>query len=167
MRTFLFEWKKLIVCHKGWLAVLLALMASFSYWQLSDAPASLEIEQYYRDYAYYLRNVKGELTEEKIAYIESIASQAVAAKSEIPQCYLEFYAGKIPREEFDDQMQKLQDIAARYRGINALYEQYVYARGDRSNRYMVYPNGLAALLENGTPNVFLIITLLFLLVPLF
>lgn len=167
MRTFLYEWKKLIVCHKGWLVVLLALMGSICYWQLSDAPKFLEIEQYYSDYEYFLHHVKGELTEEKIAYIESIASQAVAAKTAIPQFYLDFYAGKISKEEFDDQIQKLQDLVTRYRGINALYEQYVYARGATENRYMVYPNGWAALLENGTPNVFLAIALLFLIVPLF
>ncbi len=167
MRTFLFEWKKLLICRRGWLVILSAFVIKFGYLLIVDSPEFANIELYRNDYMYYMQKVEGRLNGEKINYIEETASQSAAAKSEIAQSYSDFYAGNISEEECDQQVLKQQDFAVRYKGMNALYEQYLYARQQPECRYIVYPNGWAALLQNDRQDLFFVLVLLVLLIPLF
>jgi len=163
----LFEWKKIFLYKKGWLILLAALLLAPCVWIVVEEPLNMEIELYRESYQYYLQDVKGQLTEEKIQYIESAASKAAAASGKITQLYLDFYAGDIPEEEFQKQMAEWQEIAIGYQGMNALYEQYLYARQMKEERYLVYPNGWFALLGDDTLNFILIGALALLLIPLF
>lgn len=167
MRAFLFEWKKLLICCRGWLIILSVLVIKLGYLLIADSPEYANIELYRNDYIYYMQNVEGRLTGEKINYIEETASRSAAAKSEISQSYSDFYAGNISERECDWQVLKQQDFAVRYKGMNALYEQYLYARQQPECRYMVYPNGWAALLQNDRLDLLFVLTLLVLLIPMF
>lgn len=167
MRTFLFEWKKLLICRRGWLIILSALVIKLGYLLLAVSPKFTNIELYRNDYMYYMQNVEGRLTREKINYIESTASQSAAAKSEITQSYADFYAGNISEEECGLQVLEWRDLSMRYKGMNALYEQYLYARQQPECRYMIYPNGWSVLLQNDGLDLLFVLTLLVLLIPLF
>ena len=70
MRTFLFEWKKLLICRRGWLVILSAFVIKFGYLLIVDSPEFANIELYRNDYMYYMQKVEGRLNGEKINYIE-------------------------------------------------------------------------------------------------
>lgn len=167
MKLFLYEWKKLLFYQKGWLVILVALGLRLCAWVLTDAPAYAQIELYRDAYLDSIEGVEGKLNEEKTAAIESDAARTAAAEDELKQTYLELYAGTISEAECGEKVRELSALADRYRGMNALYEQYLYARQDAENRYLLYPNGWAALLRTGTPDFILLGALFWLIVPLY
>lgn len=167
MRTFLFECKKMIIFRKGWIVILLTFAAALGYWQVSDTPAYEAIEIYRDDYEYFLQNVNGRLTEEKRNYIEAAATQAASANKKRTQLYLDFYAGKVSEDQLKRELPELCDATEHYGGVNALYDQYIYVRQQPESRYMVYPNGWAALLGDSKAYIFLMLALFALIIPLF
>lgn len=167
MKLFFYEWKKLLFYQKGWLIILTALLLKLGYLGITDSPSYADIDLYRDAYLYYLQNVEGELNEEKNAYIENNVKLTASAEDELTETYLNFYAGNISEKECEEKARKLNTLSDRYRGMNALYEQYLYARQEPVKRWLVYPNGWAALLQSDQPDFFMLGTLLLLIVPLF
>ena len=166
MQIVLYEWKKIFINQRGWLVILVALMLKMGYLLIVDTPEYVEVEQYRNDYMYYMQNVNGKLSDEKTHYIEAIASQSAAVKDIISQTYLDFYAGNISEKECNLKVEELSGIAKRSQGMNALYEQYLYVRQQPENRYMMYPNGWAALLQEDELDFFFLTALLILIIQL-
>ena len=166
MELFRFESKKLLIHQKGLLILLAFMAAAVAFWVITDSPAAPDMELYRASYEKELAQVEGALTQEKRNWIENTFSESFRAKQQLPQLYQAYYAGSLSKEEFEAQKATLQESAARYQGLNVLYDQYMYVRGSESDRWLIYTNGWDALLSRDAPNLFFIAALVLLLIPL-
>ena len=166
MELFRFESKKLLIHQKGLLILLAFMAAAVAFWVITDSPAAPDMELYRASYEKELAQVEGALTQEKRNWIENAFSESFRAKQQLPQLYQAYYAGSLSKEEFEAQKATLQESAARYQGLNVLYDQYMYVRGSESDRWLIYTNGWDALLSRDAPNLFFIAALVLLLLPL-
>lgn len=166
MELFRFESKKMLIHQKGLLILLAFMAAAVAFWVITDSPAAPDMELYRASYEKELPQVEGALTQEKRNWIENAFSESFRAKQQLPQLYQAYYAGSLSKEEFEAQKATLQESAARYQGLNVLYDQYMYVRGSESDRWLIYTNGWDALLSRDAPNLFFIAALVLLLIPL-
>lgn len=166
MDLFRCESKKLLIHQKGLLILLAFMIAAVVFWVITDSPAAPDMELYRASYEKEVSRVEGALTKEKRNWIENAFSESFRAKQQLPQLYQAYYAGYLSAEEFEAQKITLQESAARYQGLNVLYEQYMYVRGSESNRWLFYTNGWDALLSKDVPNFFFIAAMVLLLLPL-
>lgn len=165
MRIFANELNKMIFHQKGWLIISLSITLSMCFWIVSDSPATPDMELYRTAYEEELSHVSGPLSTEKRVWIDDAFSKSFAAKQQLAELYRRYYTGLITEEDFSTQKEVLQQDANRYHGLNVLYDQYLYVRESDTNRWFLYTNGWDAFLSNDSVNLFLIVTLLLMLLP--
>lgn len=166
MALFAVELKKLMIKRRGLLLIALFFLLQLGFLFLLDMPVNENMEVCREEYTYYLSEVEGPLTKKTTAFIDDISKQMKEASLEIPRLYNNFYDGNITKKELEIQVTPYEEVQSRKNGFNLLYEQFIYARENPENRYLLYDNGWNALLTCGTFDIVFVALLLLTITPI-
>lgn len=167
MELFASEVKKMMIKRRGLPLIVLFFLLQLGFLFLTDTPVNENMEACRKDYIYYLSGIEGRLTEETTVFIEDISKQMREASLEIPRLYNSFYDRNITKKELEIQAAPYEEVQRHKNGFNLLYEQFIYARENPENRYLLYDNGWNALLTCDTFNIVFVALLLLTITPIF
>lgn len=167
MELFTFELKKMLFKRCGLLLIALFFLLRLGSLVFLDTPVNEDLELYREDYAFYLSQAKGHLTEESAALLDGISQKITEASVEIPRLYNSFYDGNIAQEELTAQAAPYEETLSRQNGFQLLYEQFIYARESPENRYLLYDNGWNGLLTGDALDMGFMGLLLLTITPIF
>lgn len=160
------EWKKLWIKHNAWLFVCSFSLVLILSWQNS-------IHEVYqgkpRDGAYfqYLDKVEGKLSDDKEAFLEKEAITLNTALKDLDQLYTDYYDNKINEKEFRARKSQLLQRASGKSGFEQIFKQYLYARENKENRYILDDRAWSPLLSSVNIDYWLILIILLTIIPLF
>lgn len=167
MVGFLYEVKKMMLYQRGLLYIVLVLLLDMAWLVLSDSPYDSAMEQYKKEYEWYLEKVNGYCTEESALYLEQEAGRIAEAKRTQSTLLEQYYDGKISDREYQKECQEIEQTLAHQNGFEVIYQQYLYICENAKNRYFLQTNGWAGLLGKGTLNFFLFLGILLIVTPVF
>lgn len=167
MSSFAYELKKIMVCQKGALYLVLILLFSTLLLVISDHPYDSSMEQYKSEYEWYLDKVNGYCTKESAAYLEKEAEEIAEAKRRESNTLENYYDGKISEAEYNRQREENSKILEHQNGFEVIYQKYLYICENMDNRYFLQTNGWAGLLSDGTLNFLLVLGILLFVTPVF
>ena len=160
METFGYEVKKSLFYQKGWLIALLFCIISIVAIVRNSMPTDVEQAAAPEQYNYYLDKVRGELTEDKEAYLLETAEDITNAKIQYKRLQDRYYAKEISEDEFVSGVRPLEQILKNEQGFNAIYSQYRYVYENPSNRYFIATNGWSMLLSANVESIIVICSFL-------
>lgn len=161
-----YEWKKLLFGRKGWLLILVLLIAEFAATLLFTQPYDKVLETHRDVYESYLARVEGSLTEEKRTFLESEMERLNNIHQELEQLKRDYYSGAVTEEEYRNAFDLLASEDAKYTGYSRLYSQYIFVR-ESDDRSFLYTGGWEVLLTNQEPDYLFLLALIILLTPIF
>lgn len=164
MTLWKYEIKKMFFIHKGMMIVLLFCFAELALLIFGDVPANTDAALYREEYLYYLEQVDGPYTEEKSAFLENEARAIAEAKSGLEQIYKQYRSGQTGG---DMHIQSYTDRLSHAAGFDVIYDQYLYANEEPSNRYFLDANGWAGLMADSGLDFPLILAIGLLAVPVY
>lgn len=167
MKLLLCELKKLLFKRCGLLLIALFFLLRLGFLILLNGPVNEDLELYREDYAFYLAQAGGPLTEESVTLLDGISQKITEASVEIPRLYNRFYDGAITQEELSSQAAPYEETLSRQNGFELLYEQFIYAREDPERRYLLYDNGWNGLLTGDALDIGFVGLLLLTITPVF
>ncbi len=167
MQIMLYEIKKMYIVQKGLLFVLLFALLSICLLLIGDKPANPLLEEQIDQYSIYLDKVKGQLSAESEHYLQAEAHKLNEAKTSLDCLYDDYYDGKIPKQEFIQEQNRLENSLRNQGGFEQIFQQYVFMRENQENRYFVYTNGWDALLAGEAIDFTMLIIILLLVTPVF
>lgn len=167
MSGFVYELKKIMICQRGALYLVLILVFSTLLLVISDNPYDSSMEQYKSEYEWYLDKVNGYCTEKSAAYLEKEAEEIAEAKRRENAALENYYDGEISEAEYNRQREENSKILKHQNGFEVIYQQYLYICENMDNRYFLQTNGWAGLLSGGTLNFLLVLGILLLVTPVF
>lgn len=161
-----YEWKKLLFVRKGWLIILLCLIAEIIGTLFFTQPYDLVLENHREVYEAYLAEVQGSLTTEKRAYLENEMERLNIVHQELEQLKRNYYSGKITEDVYRRCFERLAKENEKYTGFSKLYSQYIFVR-ESEKRSFLYTGGWEVLLTNQAPDYLVMLLLIVLLTPVF
>lgn len=167
MRLLSCELKKLLFKRRSLLLIALFFLLRLGSLLLLDTPVNEELELYREDYAFYLTQAEGALTEESAALLDGISQKITEASVEIPRLYNRFYDRNIAQEELLSKVAPYEETLSRQNGFELLYAQFIYAREDPERRYLLYDNGWNGLLTRDALDIGFVGLLLLIITPIF
>lgn len=161
-----YEWKKLLIGRKGWLLILVLLIADLGSMLLFTKPYDSVLENNRAVYETYLAQVEGLLTEEKRNYLETEMERLNSVHQELEQLKRDYYSGKVTEEAYRETFDQLAAEDAKYTGFSKLYSQYIFVR-ESADRSFLYTGGWEVLLTDQQPDYLFLLALIVLLTPIF
>lgn len=162
-----YEWKKMLLYRRGLWLVIVFLAAELLGTVLFTQPFDRELEDHRSVYEQYLRQVEGQLTDEKRDYIETEMSRLNTAYQSMESLKSAYYAGQIAKEEYRSRFDQLQRDYEAYPGFAKLYSQYIYVREAPQSRFFLYTGGWERLLNDRQPDYPMLLLLVLLITPIF
>ena len=162
MSVFSYEWKKLMIYQRGLCYILATLLVSTVWLAATDRPQNSAMEEYRKEYEWYLERLAGVCTEEKAAWLEQEARAITEARYARSQSQESYYSGQITAEQYERQIAEVNTVLAHEHGFEAVYRQYLYVCENTGNRYFLKTNGWAGLFSSQTLDfpLFLVILIL-------
>ena len=162
MSVFSYEWKKLMIYQRGLCYILATLLVSTVWLAATDRPQNSAMEEYRKEYEWYLERLAGACTEEKAAWLEQEARAITEARYARSQSQESYYNGQITAEQYERQIAEVNTVLAHEHGFEAVYRQYLYVCENTGNRYFLKTNGWAGLFSSQTLDfpLFLVILIL-------
>lgn len=161
-----YEWRKLLIGRKGWLLILVFLIAEFGSMLLFTKPYDSVLENHRAVYETYLAQVEGPLTPEKREYLESEMERLNTVHQDLEQIKQDYYSGAITEESYREAFDRLAPEDANYTGFSKLYSQYIFVR-ESEERSFLYTGGWEVLLTDQEPDYLFLLALIVLLTPIF
>lgn len=161
-----YEWKKLLFGRKGWLLILVFLIAEFAGTLLFTKPYDAVLENNRAVYEACLSQVEGSLTEEKRAFLESGMERFDSVRQELEQLKRDYYSGNVIEEEYRESFDLLAAEDGKYTGFSKLYSQYIFVR-ESDDRSFLYTGGWEVLLTDQEPDYLFLLAMIILLAPIF
>lgn len=153
--------------QKGFLFILLSLLLMIAALAAGDVPANSVEELYGEEYSFYMNQLEGAYTPEKELFLEEEAERISEAKISLQKLYNNYYDGKISETYFKAGIEECERIIKNERGFEVIYEQLLYIKENPENRYFMKTNGWNGLLADKTLDLFLTVTILLLITPVF
>lgn len=160
------EWRKLWIKRRVWLYVSVFGLFLVLSWQLSIMDL---YQQDPRDdfYFQYLERVEGQLTDEKEHFLETEAASLDADGKALEQLYSDYYDNHIDDETFREQETQLLQRVAAGNGFQQIFKQYMYARENKDNRFILDDRAWNILLGSVNMDYLLLLIILIITVPIF
>ncbi len=162
MKANLYEWKKILWYRKGLLLIILFVLLRILSLLLFDQPMNSDIINYEEGYQYYLAMTEGKLDEVKVTLFEEISNDFSEAESRLQTIYSDYSDGEINESEYQSRLSSLEATMSYKPGFLVLFKQFIYARADQENRYLLDTNAWDALLSHDTLNILLVIVIMIL-----
>ena len=167
MSGFMYEVKKIMLHQKGLLYIVLVLLLSAAWLIVSDSPYDSAMEQYKREYEWYLEQVNGYCTDENAFYLEQEAGRITEAERKQRDLLESYYDGKISESDYKQESREIGEVLEHQNGFEVIYQQYLYICENAENRYFLQTNGWTGLLGGGTLDFVLFLGILLLVTPVF
>lgn len=161
-----YEWKKLLIGRKGWLLIMVLLLAELGAMMLFTKPYDSVLENNRAVYETYLAEVEGPLTEEKRSFLEAEMERLNSVHQELEQLKRDYYSGEVTEEVYRENFDRLAAEDAKYTGFSKLYSQYIFVR-ESADRSFLYTGGWEVLLTDQQPDYLFLLVLIILLTPIF
>ena len=132
-----YEWKKLM-CHSGGFLIFLVfiLLEIFELLFSYDRDIS-EAGRYRPFYTKYLSSVTGSLDGETAKFFSEKDAEFSRAESLLQTIYQRYSRGELTQEAYRAELEELEQLQASKKGYDVLYRQYLYARENPENRYLL------------------------------
>ena len=163
----IYEIKKMFYHQKGFIFVMLFIIASTCMLFMSDKPFDSAVEDDLKQYKTYINQIEGHTSKETELFLTNESKSINEARISLDKLYDQYYNGEIEEIEFSNERNRLETILENQNGFELVYEQYLYVRENSENRYFLYRNGWDGLLSNEGLDFLLILTILLLTVPVF
>lgn len=162
MSVFTYELKKIMLFQKGLLYIIAFLLISTLWLVVTDTPQDSAMEQYRKEYEWYLEKVEGACTDEAAAFLEQEAAAIAEANSTRRDLLEQYYSGVITEELYEQKSAALDAITENENGFEVVYQQYLYVCENKDNHYFLQTNGWSGLFGNSTLDfpLFLVVLLL-------
>ena len=162
MSVFFYEWKKLMIYQRNLFYILAGLLISTVWLAVTDRPQNSGMEEYCKEYQWYLERLDGAYTEEKAAWLEQEAQAVTEARYARSGSQESYYSGQITAEQYERQIAEAGAVLAHEHGFEIAYRQYLYICENTGNRYFLKTNGWAGLFAAQTLDfpLFLVILIL-------
>lgn len=162
MSVFTYELKKIMLFQKGLLYIIAFLLISTLWLVVTDTPQDSAMEQYRKEYEWYLEKVEGACTDEAAAFLEQEAAAIAEANSTRRDLLEQYYSGVITEELYEQKSAALDSITENENGFEVVYQQYLYVCENKDNHYFLQTNGWSGLFGNSTLDfpLFLVVLLL-------
>ena len=167
MSVFSYEWKKLMIFQRGLLYILAVLLVSTVWLAATDRPQNSAMEEYRKEYEWYLERLDGACTEEKAAWLEQQAQAITEARNTRTRLQESYYSNQITEEQYERQLAEAGTVLAHEHGFEAVYQQYLYICENTGNRYFLNTNGWAGLFAAQTLDFPLFLAVLILATTVF
>lgn len=167
MRTFLFEWRKMMRHHLGFVIIPAFAVITVGLIILLDSPYNTKMEVVKESYIQYMEKLSGPLTDENAEFVEQEGDAITDAEAQRSFLYDQFYERTIDENELHTGLAKLEPVLSRAYAYDIVYEQYQYVSGNRENRYLLPTNGWNALLARNDLDIMLYLVILLLITPVF
>lgn len=161
----MYEVKKIMLCQRGLFYIVLVLLFGTVWLALSDHPYDSAMEQYKKEYEWYLEKVNGYCTEESSLYLEQEAERIAKAKERRSSLLENYYDGKISESEYKKESREIEKVLEHQNGFEVIYQQYLYICENAGNRCFLQTNGWMGLLGKGTLNFILFLGILLIVTP--
>lgn len=132
-----------------------------------DTPKNPDIELNSEQYAYYLNQVNGALTDEKERFFTDESKRISDANVALEKAYNDYYDGNISENELLNVSRPLEEIVKNESGFKVIFDQYSYIRENPDNRYFLSTNGWDGLLSTDSLDLLFLLLLLVLITPVF
>lgn len=167
MSGFMYEVKKIMFCQRGLFYIALVLLLDMVWLALSDSPYDNAMEQYKKEYEWYLEKVNGYCTEQSSLYLEQEAERIMEAKEKQNSLLENYYDGKISESEYKRESWEMEKVLEHQNGFEVIYQQYLYICENAENRCFLQTNGWMGLLGKSTLNFILFMGILLIVTPVF
>lgn len=155
-----YEWKKLM-CHSGGLLIVWAFILLEVLGLIFSHGSELSENRRYRSfYGQYLSHVAGKVDEETTYFFAERNEEFSRAESLLQTIYQRYSSGELTEEEYRSQLGELEQLMAGRKGYDVLYRQYLYARENQENRYLLDTNAWAALISVESLDIILLLTIM-------
>ena len=122
----MYEVKKIMLHQKGLLYIVLVLLLSAAWLIVSDSPYDSAMEQYKREYEWYLEQVNGYCTDENALYLEQEAGRITEAERKQRDLLESYYDGKISESDYKQESREIGEVLEHQNGFEVIYQQYLY-----------------------------------------
>jgi hypothetical protein len=116
------ELYKMLFSAKGWLAILVALLIGYQTVRFEEVRFDTDDNYYHQ----YMRRLSGELTGEKIRFIEEEKSRFDQLSLMYAEAERSFAEERITAEQYNERIAELEALAAGQKAFARLYEQYLH-----------------------------------------
>ncbi len=141
MNLFLQEYKKLLICQRGLLIVIVVCMLHI-FFSVSGSTAYFILEEKYKEqYQEYLSVFGGQVTEEKKQFLLDEEKQILMEEMLFSELSNRLYSGEISVEEYDRQISCSSQVFEKKMALNQIRSRYHYAQISPENRYVTAENG--------------------------
>lgn len=162
-----FEFKKLYLKQRGVLIVLLVIFFEIIMRFITGYDSNYIIDRNENTYHQYLQEYEGKITSQKIQSLQEEYQNVKKAAAKIQDCKEQYQKEKITKEEYQEIAKKYFRKTNNGSVFNIVYNQYIYAKEDVTQRYMLDTRGWETLLCHQDLNMILVIGIVVLCSPLF
>ena len=161
MKLFMSEFKKMFIFNKGYIILILVILAQVFYYNYENKYYNISIEQHKTLYHENLATYGGEIDVLKKDKLNELEKNINASEIESLQLFDKLYQGELTPDEYDKQLMLFRDISNKKAVLKELQQQYYYAEDDPSKRYVMDTNGWSTAMNNNGLDLILIIYVIF------
>ncbi len=155
-----YEWKKLM-CHSGGLLIVVAfVLLEIFRLIISHGSGLAENKRHRTFYEQYLSYVVGKVDEETTDFFSERNEEFSRAESLLQTICQRYSLGELTEEEYRSQLGELEQLMAGQKGYDVLYKQYLYARENPENRYLLDTNAWDALISEESLDIGLLLAIM-------
>lgn len=155
-----YEWKKLM-CHSGGLLIVVAfVLLEIFRLIISHGSGLAENKRHRTFYEQYLSYVVGKVDEETTDFFSERNEEFSRAESLLQTICQRYSSGELTEEEYRSQLGELEQLMAGQKGYDVLYKQYLYARENPENRYLLDTNAWDALISEESLDIGLLLAIM-------
>lgn len=142
-----YEWKKLMRHSKVFWMIMAFVILKVLELMVSHGPGMAEAGRYSSSYGEYLSVVEGRVDEGTAEFFSAKDEEFSRAESLLQTIYQKYSSGEWTEEEYRSRLGELERLMATKEGYDVLYSQYLYARENPKNRYLLDTNAWEALIS--------------------
>ena len=155
-----YEWKKLMCHSEGLLIVVAFVLLEIFRLIISHGSGLAENKRHGTFYEQYLSYVVGKVDEETTDFFSERNEEFSRAESLLQTIYQRYSSGELTEEEYRSQLGELEQLMAGQKGYDVLYKQYLYARENPENRYLLDTNAWDALISEESLDIGLLLAIM-------
>lgn len=166
MRILTCELKKMLYYRYGFITLLCFFAVFTLSLALFDNAINPEAEYHSEEYNYYLDMMQGQVSDEKVDFLENESLLIAETKIALEKLYEGYYDGNITQSDFNAKLPQYQSVLENENGFEIIYNQLLYVNENTDTRYFADTNGWHALLSSHYADYVLIILVIVLIIPI-
>ena len=155
-----YEWKKLMYHSGGGLIIAVFILLEVLGLIISHGSRLSETERYRSFYEQYLSHAAGKVDGRTERYFSERDEAFSRAESQLQTIYQRYSSGELTEKEYRSQLGELEQLQVSKIGYDVLYGQYLYARENPENRYLLDTDAWNALISTDSINIWMLLEIM-------